>query len=350
MFIYKRHYIYYIFPHRLNISNSLLLEILYSHMIYYLLYHAEIMIMKINRKQDLTYFWFFLQVAKQQGFSSAAKKMDVSRSSIMSNIKNLEERFNIRFINRNTRFFSLTPEGKYLYEQTLKIDKILNDTITSLEELSFSIRKEIVIKLPLLFDIPEIHHVISDFMHIHKEIIVHTTFDDNLGNLIEEEIDFAIHIGQLPDSGYYSRLIDSFESYIFASSAYLDIHGIPLHPNNLTQHKCINFDHCMTGNKWPFRNKNTKSLELFPLGQTLRVSSERAVVYFAEQGLGIGSGLSLLCLDKIRSKALLPVLQEWTYPIPVFSIFHSNSNLNSYTRLLMDTLDAAIKQLKSKVD
>ncbi|MBJ3592568.1 LysR family transcriptional regulator [Salmonella enterica subsp. enterica serovar Saintpaul] len=304
--------------------------------------------MKTNRKQDLSYFWFFLQVAKQQGFSSAAKKMDVSRSSIMSNIKNLEERFNIRFINRNTRFFSLTPEGKYLYEQTLKIDEILTDTINSLEKLSSCIRKEIVIKLPLLFDVPEIHHAISGFMNTHEDIIVHTTYDDNLGNLIEEEIDFAIHIGTLPDSGYYSKLIDNFESYIFASQSYLDSHGTPLHPDNLTHHKCINFDHCLTGNKWPFRNKTTRSLELFPLGQTLRVSSERAVVSFAEQGLGIGSGLSLLCLDKIKNKTLLPLLQEWTYPIPAFFIFHSNSHLNYYARLLMDALDAAIKQLKEK--
>lgn len=312
------------------------------------MYNMEIIIVKTNRKQDLSYFWFFLQVAKQQGFSSAAKKMDVSRSSIMSNIKNLEERFNIRFINRNTRFFSLTPEGKYLYEQTLKIDEILTDTINSLEELSSCIRKEIVIKLPLLFDVPEIHHAISGFMNTHEDIIVHTTYDDNLGNLIEEEIDFAIHIGTLPDSGYYSKLIDNFESYIFASQSYLDSHGTPLHPDNLTHHKCINFDHCMTGNKWPFRNKTTRSLELFSLGQTLRVSSERAVVSFAEQGLGIGSGLSLLCLNKIKKKTLLPLLQEWTYPIPVFFIFHSHSHLNSYARLLMDALDAAIKQLKEK--
>lgn len=308
----------------------------------------EIIIVKTNRKQDLSYFWFFLQVAKQQGFSSAAKKMDVSRSSIMSNIKNLEERFNIRFINRNTRFFSLTPEGKYLYEQTLKIDKILTDTINSLEELSSCIRKEIVIKLPVLFDIPEIHHAISGFMNTHEDIIVHTTYDDSLGNLIEEEIDFAIHIGTLPDSGYYSKLIENFESYIFASQSYLDSHGTPLHPDNLTHHKCINFDHCLTGNMWSFRNKTTRSLELFPLGQTLRVSSERAVVSFAEQGLGIGSGLSLLCLNKIKEKTLLPLLQAWTYPIPAFFIFHSHSHLNSYARLLMDALDAAIKQLKEK--
>lgn len=312
------------------------------------MYNMEIIIVKTNRKQDLSYFWFFLQVAKQQGFSSAAKKMNVSRSSIMSNIKNLEERFNIRFINRNTRFFSLTPEGKYLYEQTLKINQILTETINSLEELSSCIRKEIVIKLPFLFDVPEIHHAISGFMNTHEGIIVHTTYDDNLGNLIEEEIDFAIHIGTLPDSGYYSRLIDNFESYIFASQSYLDSHGTPLHPDNLTHHKCINFDHCLTGNKWPFRNKMTRSLELFPLGQTLRVSSERAVVSFAEQGLGIGSGLSLLCLNKIKDKTLLPLLQEWTYPIPAFFIFHSHSHLNSYARLLMDALDAAIKQLKEK--
>lgn len=306
--------------------------------------------MKKNNKQDLTYLWFFLQVAKHQGFSSAAKKMAVSRSSVMSNIKNLEERFNIRFINRNTRFFTLTPEGKYLYEQTLKIDGVLNDTIRALETFSSDIRQEITIKLPLILDTPGIHHTISDFMNRYNDITVHTIYNDSLGNLIEEEIDFAIHVGELPDSGYYSRLICHVKSYIFASPAYLDTYGTPMYPGDLTHHKCINFDHCRTGNRWAFKNKNTGDSDVFSLGQVLRVSSERAVISFAEQGLGIGSGLSLLCLDKIKGETLQSLLEEWTYPIPLYFIFHSNSHLNPYARRMMDSLDKSIKLLKKQYD
>lgn len=306
--------------------------------------------MKMKKKQDLSHFLFFYHVAKHRSFSTAAKKMNVSRSSVMSNIKNLEERFNIRFINRNTRFFSLTFEGKYLYEQSLKIDALLEETVKSLENISSSARKEITIKLPVIFDVPDIHHALSSFMTKHQEVIVHTRYDDRLGNLIEEEVDFAVHIGELPNCSYYSKMITNFKSYIIASPEFLRLHGEPLHPQNLIDYKCINFEHCLSGNKWLFRNRTKGALESYPLGQILKVSSERTVLSFVEKGMGIGSSLSFLCHEKLKNNTLRPILSDWTYPIPVYIIFHSKCYVDEYIRSLMDEIKKVINTLQSKHD
>lgn len=304
--------------------------------------------MKMKKKQDLSHFLFFFHVAKHRSFSIAAKKMNVSRSSVMSHIKNLEERFNIRFINRNTRFFSLTFEGKYLYEQSLKLDALLEETVKSLENVSSFSRKEVSIKLPVIFDIPDVHYALSSFMNKNPEIVVHTRYDDRLGNLIEEEIDFAVHIGELPNCSYYSKIVTNFKSHILASPEYVRTHGEPLHPQNLVDHKCINFEHCITGNKWLFRDKTKGILESYALGPTLKVSSERTVISFAEKGMGIGSGLSFLCHEKIKSNRLQSILSEWTYPIPVYIIFHSKCYVDEHIRNLMDEIKDTINLLQVK--
>jgi len=306
--------------------------------------------MKMKKKQDLSHFLFFYHVAKNRSFSTAAKKMNVSRSSVMSNIKNLEERFNIRFINRNTRFFSLTFEGKYLYEQSLKIDALLEETVKSLENISSFSRKEIMIKLPVIFDVPEMHYALSAFMSKNPEVIVHTRYDDRLGNLIEEEVDFAVHIGELPNCSYYSKMITNFKSYILVSPEFLRLNGEPLHPQNLADYKCINFEHCLTGNKWLFRNKAKGGLESYPLGHTLKVSSERTVISFVEKGMGIGSSLSFLCHEKLKENKLKSILTDWTYPIPIYIIFHSKCYVDEHIRNLMDEIKNLITTLQAQHD
>ncbi|WP_275390140.1 helix-turn-helix domain-containing protein [Xenorhabdus bovienii] len=80
-------------------------------------------------------------MAKEKSFTKASKKMSISRSSVVANIKNLEERYNIIFINRNTRYFSLTEEGKYIFEQSAKIEKILCETMGYLGDSAINLKK-----------------------------------------------------------------------------------------------------------------------------------------------------------------------------------------------------------------
>ncbi|MDE9452425.1 hypothetical protein KKJ30_03140 [Xenorhabdus bovienii] len=192
--------------------------------------------------------------------------MSISRSSVVANIKNLEERYNIRFINRNTRYFSLTEEGKYIFEQSAKIEKILCETMGYLGDSAINFKKTIGIKIPGTLDISEVHNILSNYMNKHPETSVYIKLDDKIRNLIDEEIDLALHIGDLPNSNLHSRLVIKFNSYIIASEVYLKHSGISQHPDELIKHRCINFDHCVTGKKGCFGIKWEK-LSNIPFGK-----------------------------------------------------------------------------------
>lgn len=306
--------------------------------------------MRLITKQDLSQFLIFLHVARNKSFTNAAKKIQISRSSVMANIKNLEDRFGLRFINRTTRCFSLTSEGKYLFEQVAKMESLFKITVQALEYSSKDLKNEITIKIPHVLDIPEIHSIFSKYMHKYPGTTIHTRYADSLGNLVEEEVDIALHIGELPDSSFYSKLATRFPSYILASPDYLKEHGIPSHPRELLSHNCINYDHCITGDKWLLRNNQTQVNELYSLGPTLRASSERAVLSFIEDGLGIGSALSFTCYKKINERKVTPIFTEWTYPIPLYIIYHTKSHLNKRVRCLIDDISEAVKQLTTQDD
>lgn len=301
--------------------------------------------MRLITKQDLSQFFIFLHVARNKSFTNAAKKLQISRSSVMTNIKNLEDRFSLRLINRTTRCFSLTSEGKYLFEQVIKMESLFKSTVQTLEYSSKDLKSEIIIKIPRILDIPEIHSIFSKHMHSHPGTTIHTRYEDLLGNLVEEEVDIALHIGELPDSSFYSKLVTRIPSYILASPGYLKEHGTPSHPEELSRHNCINFDHCITGNKWLLRNNQTQVNELYPLGPTLKASSERAVLSFIEDGLGIGSALSFTCYKQIAENKVTPLFKEWTYPIPLYIVYHTKSHLNKNIRCLIDNITEEIKKV-----
>ena len=53
--------------------------------------------------------------------------------------------------------------------------------------------------------------------------------------------DVSIEIGELPDSTQIARLLGMLPAYLYASREYLEKHGEPKHPSDLTRHECIEF-------------------------------------------------------------------------------------------------------------
>lgn len=60
---------------------------------------------------------YFLEVAKHLSFSQASKKLHISQPGLSQQISSLEKQLGVKLLNRNTRNVSLTPEGKYLYQE-----------------------------------------------------------------------------------------------------------------------------------------------------------------------------------------------------------------------------------------
>src|SRR3546814_18045250 len=58
-------------------------------------------------------------------------------------------------------------------------------------------------------------------------------------DLVDKEIDVALRIGTLPDSNLVARRLAVFRTQVYASPAYLQRHGEPLHPDDLQHHRTL---------------------------------------------------------------------------------------------------------------
>lgn len=92
-----------------------------------------------------------------------------------------------------------------------------------------------------------------DFSRLHPEVRSSVYLSENLMDLIVNRLDMSIRFGNLPDSNLVTKFIRTNYRVLVASKNYLEIHGVPVHPAELHNHRCLVMEQRGTlVNEWRF--------------------------------------------------------------------------------------------------
>ena len=134
---------------------------------------------------------------------------------------------------------------------------------------------------------------------------------DQLVDLVEQGIDIAIRIGDLPDTQLISRRLTSHRLCAFAAPDYLASRGTPLHPNELEGHETVSLRYQSTGQtfRWPFQLSG-REIEIVPPSGII-VDASDAVVAALAAGGGIGISASFIAAPYVARGELVPILSDF---------------------------------------
>ncbi len=96
--------------------------------------------------------------------------------------------------------------------------------------------------MPIEFGHRYVLPIALDFMNKHPEVTLNLLSLDRSVHLVNEQVDVAIRLGELADSSLYAVKAGEFRLLTCASPAYLERHGTPRHPTELTDHDGIMFN------------------------------------------------------------------------------------------------------------
>jgi len=292
-----------------------------------------------DHKKDFGRMFVFYHVAQHTNFSAAAKSLGMSRTMVMQTISGLEESFSVRLFHRTTRSFGLTEQGSKLFEHASKMICEFDDACRDLRSDAKEPKGKITLQIPgVLLDVPQLHTIFSRFLEKNPRISFDIISQDRVGDLVARHVDIALHVGPLGDSSYIATLVHKFGTYILASPEYLKTHDRPVHPGELENHKVFNYRHCLTGDRWVFRQPETKTHVPYFIGKATTVDDERLLVSLAANGQGIASALDISCAAHINDGRLSPILEDWTYDIPLFLVYPSKKSIPKSVRLFLDVL------------
>ena len=116
---------------------------------------------------------YFIAVVECSSFTEAAEQCYISQSAISQQIRSLEKELGVELIHRENRSFTLTPAGKYFYEQS---KGILNE-VEDIRRETFRIGKdkEMELKIGYLrcYSGQELHQAVAEFSRLYPEVSIH---------------------------------------------------------------------------------------------------------------------------------------------------------------------------------
>ncbi len=257
----------------------------------------------------------FVKVVESDGFSEAARQMQMAVSSVTRQVNALEEMLNTQLLNRSTRSVTLTPQGHKYYDMAIRILQDVEEANRCVMEQQDVPRGLLKVSVPVAFGRLHIAPIVNNFLIQYPEIRLDLRLSDGLSNLVEEELDVVIRIGNLDRSGanLILRKIASYTRLVCGSSTYFQQHGKLQHPDELAHHNCLLFTYFMGYNIWRFK-RDTEVCEVKVSGSFVSSNSE-VLRQVCLDGAGLLLMPTWLIGEDIRAGRLQAVLNDFqVYP------------------------------------
>ncbi|MGH1462643.1 MAG: LysR substrate-binding domain-containing protein [Neptuniibacter sp.] len=282
----------------------------------------------------------FLQVVEHNSFTAAADKLGIQKSTISRRISQLEDDLGVRLIQRTTRKLSLTDEGQDLFDRCQPLmDELINatDHVTSKQSEP---KGRLRVTMPPEMGLFIMNDVVASFVEKYPLIQIDIELSPRVVDLVDEGIDLALRVGSLSDSSLIGRKIAEVKLKLFASTNYLQSHGIPQNPEDLRKHQCIGT--LLNTQGWPFSNWNEG--QPVPLDFRLRANSLSFCKEMMLKNLGIVRLPESFCKEQVEAGTVQEILTDFTTPlVEIHALYPSRRHLNAKVRLFLDHMLNSLK-------
>ncbi|AMO99650.1 bacterial regulatory helix-turn-helix, lysR family protein [Collimonas arenae] len=195
----------------------------------------------------------FIQVAEMGSFIKAAYALQLPRASVSAAIQQLESDMGARLLHRTTRQVRLTVDGVQLLERVRQlladaedIDKLFH---TSQRKVSGRLNVDVPSRIARRLIAPALPSLLR--RHPHLQLSLGST--DRAIDLVQEGIDCAVRVGTLLNSTLVVRPLGQIAMINCASPGYLQDHGVPMGPEDLTKgHWSVGYTLASTGRELPW--------------------------------------------------------------------------------------------------
>ena len=263
----------------------------------------------------------FIAVAEQQSFAKAARQLRMSPSAASRAVSDLERSLGVLLLRRSTRAVALTPEGAAYIQRCQPALTELEDAARDLRGEETEPQGELIVTAPVVFGRMHVLPVCLALMRRHPKLTIRLTLLDRLVRLVEEGVDVALRIAELPDSALHAVRVAEVRRVLVASPAYLAAHGTPAEPAALQHHAQLVFDNFAPQGEWRFGPEGRPAIRLAP---RLLSNDVEAVVAAALDGMGVARALSYQVAAHVAAGRLDYVLrQAEPPPVPVHLVFQA---------------------------
>jgi DNA-binding transcriptional LysR family regulator len=277
--------------------------------------------------------------------SGASRKLGMPLATVSRKVSELETHLRVRLLNRSSRRLTLTDAGRSYVAACKRILEDIGVAERAAAGEYSAPRGELIMTAPIVFGRLHVLPVVIAFLEAYPEIDVRLALADRVINLLEDHVDVALRIGELPDSSLVATRVGAIRRVVCASPRYFAERGTPKIPGDLAGHDCITFGGLTSAQEWIFTVG--KSAKPVAVHSRLVVNTAEAAVDAAVASIGITRVLSYQAAAALRAGALTLALRAFEpAPSPV-SLVHAGQPLLPLK--LRAFLDFATPRLKARI-
>jgi DNA-binding transcriptional LysR family regulator len=284
----------------------------------------------------------FVAVVDAGGFAGASRKLDISPPAVTRAIAELETQLGVRLLTRTTRVVRVTEPGARYVEDCRRILANLVEADEAISGMHGHPSGKLTLTAPVMFGSKFITNIVSEYIQLYENVSVSCLFLDRLVNLMDEGVDIAVRIGELPDSSMQAVRVGKIRRIICGSPQYLDKFGIPQTPDDLESHAIISAGGVSTNVDWRLREDG--KVRNIKLNARLSTTTNDSAIVAAEAGLGLTRLMSYQAADHLKDGRLKTVLVDYEPEALPLNLLHREGRLASPKARTF--LDLAIERLR----
>ena len=257
-------------------------------------------------------------------------------------INELEETLGVRLLTRTTRVVRVTEAGARYAEDCRRILAELAEADESVSGLHGDPRGRISITAPGWFGAKFVTPIVTEFLERYPQVQASCWFMDRVVNMVEEGVDVAVRIADLPDSSLRAISVGHMRVVMCASPEYLARNGTPDTPAELASHNVVCAGAVAPGQELRF-NLGGK-LRMVKVNPRLATTTNESAVAAAIAGFGLTQQMLYKVAEPLASGQLQTVLSDFEPPALPVHILHREGRFAS--RRVRAFLDLAIVRLR----
>ena len=282
----------------------------------------------------------FAKVVELGNFARAAMALEMSNAVVTRYMADLESHLGTRLLNRSTRKLSLTDTGQVYLE---RVRNILADIDDADAIASYSAKKPSgtlrIYSVPH-FGKAQLAALLPEFAAEHPDVVLDIKITDHHVDLVEEGIDVGFFLDlQKIDGSMISRKLATSEVLICASPEYLEKHGRPATPDDISAHRCLNFNYEFLRDHWVVFDKRVgrDSYRQIPIQSRVISNNPDVLRACALAGMGLMLRTSFQLGDDLKEGRLVRLFPEFCFgAVSISMVYPSRRQLSAKVRRFVD--------------
>ncbi|AVX03930.1 LysR family transcriptional regulator [Maritalea myrionectae] len=273
----------------------------------------------------------FVAVAENHGITAASERLGCSKAIVSRTLSLLEERLDVRLLNRTTRRVSLTEAGSEYLEHCRNILEQNAEIESRFAEKSLEPQGRLRIAVPVTFGSQYVAPLLPKFLERHNKVQVDLHMSDRYVDIIEEGMDMAIRIGATGSDSLIVRKFAETHHKLAASPELIKkMGGKPKDVSELKNWPSITYSLRQNSPNW-------QNFRVAP--DTIRTSTNNGdtIVTLAEASVGYCYLPTFILNPALERGSLVPMLEDEVIDTtPLYVLYPHRRRLPLKTRVFID--------------